>query len=313
MIGFIFFAILFLFLSIGIVFASTVEVIPSKDARVEESDGDRNFGDSVNLIIRSNSDDDKRTFLKFDLPALPERSSIVSAFLKLLVFDAPGEDRTYELNKILVDWIEGNGGTDNDPAGEITWNNQPNVNSTLTATFSSGTAAGVNLTVDVSDDVKNFYAGNFANNGWRIKDSVEDKADPGRETIIRSREAGSPILEINFVSCGISLSKSSISFGSVSPNEESDEDSLIVNNVGTDTASLSISGTDWSSLIPVERTRFSTFSSNYDSKTSLLTSDQTITSTLEPNSPLEIFFRFKAGSSDPAGVYSQTINFISSC
>ena len=308
--------ILFGMITMDNVFAAeTITQLPLADARVEEGDPNKNFGDSTILRVKSLLDNDRRTFLQFDLSSLPSDVNIISAVLKLFVLDASGENRTYELHRISTDWIEGNGGTDNSPVDEITWNNQPATSLTASSTTNSGKDSNVNISFNVTDDVRGFYFGEFTNNGWRIKDSVEDKGAPGRESQFRSRENAThlPVLEITFVSCGISLDTSSISFGSVSPGDESLEQTITVSNTGTDPGDVFVSGTNWDSTLSVSRTGFSAASGDFASKTTLLTEQQLILNGLIPDMPTNTFWRFKADLDDPAGNYSQTITFTSEC
>jgi hypothetical protein len=303
-------------LSLSTVFAASINVFPSKDARVEEGNLTRNFGDSKILAVRSFLDDDKRTFIKFDLPTLPSNANIVSAILKLFVFDAPGKNRIYELHKISTDWVEGDGGTDDTPMGEITANNQPATNLTASSSTGSGTVSDVNISFDVTDDVRGFYSGEFTNNGWRIKDSVEDKEEaPGRESLFRSREniSQQPVLEINYVSCGIDLDTASISFGSVFPGSESLQETISVTNTGTDLVDVFVIGSEWtidSSTLPASRT---VFSSEDVSEIELDTNPQIILDDLQPEILADTFWQFKAEVNDPSGNYSQTITLTSSC
>ncbi len=299
------------------VFAATTTLFPTKDARVEEGDPPRNFGASTILVVRSSLDDDKRIFIQFDLSSLPSDVEIISAILKLFIFDAPGQNRTYELHKISEEWVEGNGGTNDDPIGEITLNNQPATSLTASSSTDSGTDSNVNISFNVTDDVIQFYPGELTNNGWRIKDSVEDEEGLGRESEFRSREFATvsqrPVLEITFVSCGISLDTPSISFGSVSPGDESLEQTIIATNDGTDLGDVFISGTNWDSTLPVSRTGFSTSSGDFASKIMLSTEPQLILNSLDPDTPTDTFWQFKAELDDPAEDYSQTITFTSEC
>lgn len=162
----------------------TVSLPAVMDARVELASTNKNFGDSVNLYVRSGAGSDMRSFLGFNLSALPSNIEIKSAWLMLFMKDAPGVSRTYEVQRANASWVEGNGGSDNNPAGEITWNNQPAVAGNV-VTNTTGTTDNVWLSWNVTEDAKAMLNG--TNYGWRIKDAQENSTT-GREAIFHSRE-----------------------------------------------------------------------------------------------------------------------------
>jgi len=302
------------YLSLATVFSSNIELSPIKDARVEEASPDSNFGNSVNLYVKSDVSadtvgDNKRTFLEFDLSSIPSDVTINSAILSLFAESAPGVSRTYNIQKVLSQWDE----------STINWNNQPDVNDTITSSNSTGTTDDVFHFFDVTEDVKSFYSSLLTNNGWRIADSSEN-SETGRETQYRSREFENeteiPKLIINFASCGISLDTNQIIFGSVSPDSESSEQLLDITNTGTDYADIFVSGTDWignNVNLSVSRTAYADFIGDFSSKTLLSSTLGLALDNLTPNNPTNIFWQFKPEVNDPAGTYSQTITITASC
>src|SRR3989338_8902032 len=164
----------------------TVSLSSSMDARVELADQNKNFGDSVNLNVRSDVDNDMRSFLYFNISSLQLNAEIKGAWLMLFMKDAPGVSRTYEVQQVNAAWVEGNGGSDNNPAGEMTWNNQPGVMGSV-VTNNTGTTNNVWLSWNVTDHVMIMHNGS-ANYGLRVKD-MDENSTVGREAIFNSREA----------------------------------------------------------------------------------------------------------------------------
>jgi hypothetical protein len=87
----------------------------------------KNFGDSDVLSVAhayGTTQNERQTFLKFDLTGVP---TITSAELYLHRASAStGIEYTVGVFATSdTTWIEGNGGTDNSPAGELVWNNNP--------------------------------------------------------------------------------------------------------------------------------------------------------------------------------------------
>jgi hypothetical protein len=86
-----------------------------------------NYGVNVSLAVsnKNNAATDKRwIYLKFDLSSV---GTITTAELKLDRL-AAANTTAYEVGvyaSTITNWVEGDGGTDNLPAGELTWNNRP--------------------------------------------------------------------------------------------------------------------------------------------------------------------------------------------
>lgn len=179
---------------------STVVTPPSKDAWVDETDPSINHGDDTELKVRSEEDsDNSRTLVAFTLPDLPDGAIIESAILSLFMKDAPSGDRTYGVYRITQDWVEGDGSSDNDPSGEVTWDNKPATEASPTSAVSIGTSDNVTKSWDVTTDVQGFYAETFSNYGWMIQDENENTS-PAEKSEFRSKEhdeaSEQPSLEI---------------------------------------------------------------------------------------------------------------------
>lgn len=163
---------------------------PIADSYVNEDKKNNNYGNTAELQIRSQSNKNKRTFIRFDFN-FPSGTTILSSALKLYMKSAPSVSRNYEVWRVLDNWNE------RDPNG-INWNNQPPVATSLTATTFSGTIKNVWLSFDVTSDVQSFVSGT-PNYGWMLKDSSENSST----TKFHSRESTKielrPILEIQFL------------------------------------------------------------------------------------------------------------------
>ncbi len=102
--------------------ANTITV--SADTYVSKTAPTANYGTS-NLIVRGNGGNEMWSYLRFDLSSV---ATISDAQLELYRIAAPTETRTLEVSvnacAANVSWVEGNGGTDNTPAGEMNYNNR---------------------------------------------------------------------------------------------------------------------------------------------------------------------------------------------
>jgi len=98
------------------------------DASVNKGATTTNYGNSTELWAQNYYDQPtatKKAFIQFDLSSV---SSITSATLRLYRNANATDTSTYSTYIQATPtngWIEGNGGTDNLPAGEITWGNMP--------------------------------------------------------------------------------------------------------------------------------------------------------------------------------------------
>ncbi len=165
----------------------------SADSYVAQGSATTNFGTDTEMHVTSRSgSQNRRTFVRFDISpcAIPANSLITAASLKLFLSSAPSANRTHDVHRVTASWTETG----------LTWNNQPTVASSATTSFATGTTDNVTLTADVASDVQAFVDGT-TNNGWRVKDQVEDSSTErrsrysSRETTTASQR---PILEVTY-------------------------------------------------------------------------------------------------------------------
>ncbi|OGH23482.1 MAG: hypothetical protein A2629_00345 [Candidatus Levybacteria bacterium RIFCSPHIGHO2_01_FULL_41_15] len=134
------------------------------DTWAEQNNADANKGGGDELHVRSKTDENKRTFVKFDTSAIPAGSEITKATLRLFMFDAPPSSRDYEARLVVEGWDE----------DTLAWNSQPADTGAATDTTSTGTSNNVWRQWDVTGDVQAFVNDELANYGWAIRDSAED-------------------------------------------------------------------------------------------------------------------------------------------
>lgn len=105
----------------------TVALTPTADAVVLNGGATTNYGNNVRLYAQNYFDQTgyvRTSYIKFDLTGQPAITSATLRLYRLATAD------TYAFPTAIygtptTSWIEGDGGTDNLPAGEITWNNKP--------------------------------------------------------------------------------------------------------------------------------------------------------------------------------------------
>ncbi len=123
--------------------------------------------------------------------------------LRLNLGTAPTASRTYNINRVsgpcpesaTTCWTETN----------LTWNNQPTVASSATATLALTSSSTTNqyYGFDVTADVAAMLAGTVSNYGWRIADSAEGNANVGHRHLQVERTPpatlrGAPQLVISY-------------------------------------------------------------------------------------------------------------------
>lgn len=132
-----------------VVLNGTTTLTPSADAMVAPFGATTNYGNSAELHAQNYYDQTNSvrwSYLKFDLTG---QAPITSATLRLYRL-ASADTTAYPTiicSTPTTSWIEGNGGTDNLPANEITWNNKPaNLYSTPGALWMGGGRIAVSAT-----------------------------------------------------------------------------------------------------------------------------------------------------------------------
>lgn len=152
-----------------------VTVGATDDARVQESAATTNFGSESTIgVISQNGSRNERTFIKFNLPAVPAGCQFAGAGLRLYQDDGfPG--RTIEVYRSNSSWSE----------SSVAWTGQPLTTGTA-VTAPSSSSRDVWKTWDVSTLVNIMYSG--TNNGFVIKDSAESAPGTARQQVYRSSE-----------------------------------------------------------------------------------------------------------------------------
>jgi hypothetical protein len=145
-----------------------------------------NFGGATTMSVESSATlalapTNKRSFVTFDLSScsIPSTAQVLSAALNLYLATAPSASRTYHATRVTASWSE----------TTLTWNNQPGVAGSVTASVATGTTSGVTLSWTVLSDVQAFVGGSATNNGWRISDQSESSTTTRRGTFA-TREIG---------------------------------------------------------------------------------------------------------------------------
>ncbi len=111
--------------------AMAITIVPNADSYISKNNPDTNFGNASTVRLRGGTFDTYKAYFRFSLSEVT--GTIVSASFSFEPNSGGSWIATattynvYGLNDGHAgeNWIEGNGGTDNDPAGEITWNNAP--------------------------------------------------------------------------------------------------------------------------------------------------------------------------------------------
>jgi len=169
--------------------SATSKYSPIADSNIRQDTPDTNYGTGANLRVRSESGGNRRSFIKFNFN-FPGGTTLLSANLKLYMYDAPATSRTYEISSSSADWTE----------STITWNNAPPVASLPTGTAAISTTDGQWISFDVTSDLQAFFDGTD-NYGWQIRDASEDSGI-SPEALFYSKDSADPslkpVLEVAF-------------------------------------------------------------------------------------------------------------------
>jgi hypothetical protein len=165
---------------------TTVTLTAVADTYANQGAPTSNFATSTTLNVRSATSGNRRSFVRFDLSAIPTSARVQAATLQMTMSTAPTASRTYEADKVSASWVE----------TTLTWNLQPAAGA-ATASVASGTTSNVVLSWNVKADAAAFVTTPASNFGWRIKDVTESSAT-ARLAVFRSREftSGRPTLVV---------------------------------------------------------------------------------------------------------------------
>lgn len=160
----------------------SVALSPSKDTWVDQANPGVNFGTSTDINILASSTANGRGLVTFDVSStsVPTNAIITSAVVSFFVATSSESDRVYNLDHINDIWSE----------ATSTWANQPSTGATLVASSSiASTSANTRISWDVTSEVSKMISGTISNEGWMIKDSVENGTSTvSRLSVFRSRE-----------------------------------------------------------------------------------------------------------------------------
>lgn len=120
----------------GVQAGTVLTANPDADAYVQLGTATTNYGNATTLIVKDSGSGTttRKIYLRFDISSV----TLINLTDALLAMDVAGHDGgSSTLQNITVElwglndaasgqnWIEGNGGADNNPADEIVWNNAP--------------------------------------------------------------------------------------------------------------------------------------------------------------------------------------------
>lgn len=106
------------------------------DSYIDQNAPGTNFGNATRMFTRTSTaeetDKDKyeAIFVRFDISGYVSGSFTGSATLGLVKWrddESSSDLRIFGLNEANDTWVEGDGGTDDTPAGELTYNNAPGI------------------------------------------------------------------------------------------------------------------------------------------------------------------------------------------
>ncbi len=166
---------LFTLLTPIFVFASaTTSVEVSTDSYINEINQVRNYGGSQDLFVQSGPSKNKRALIYFNFPTFPDFTEIEKAEVKVYANEIPTTERTYNIGALSSSFVEGNGGEDDSPVGEVNWGNKPE--SVFLSSTTTPSVKNTFMVFDVTSFVKNVYSGVSENFGFQISDSVENES-----------------------------------------------------------------------------------------------------------------------------------------
>lgn len=158
---------------------TTCTLTSSADSHVRSGNGTTNYGTQQTMFAQSSLlGGNRRSFLRFDVAScgIPSVAALVSSTLQMYI-DQSGGAATLEVVRTTGTWTETG----------VTWNNQPAVSGTVTATIASANNTAGLKTVSVQSDIQAWITGT-ANNGWAVRDDSESLLLGTRAAEISARE-----------------------------------------------------------------------------------------------------------------------------
>jgi hypothetical protein len=151
------------------------------DSHVRQSNANTNYGTRTTMQVRA-ANNNRRSLVRFTLPAIPNRCTVTAATLRLYVTAATA-GRTYQAFRAAAAWTETG----------VTWNNQPATAGTAATVVTTGTPGWLQWTV--TSQVQAMYP---TNNGFVIRDQTENGPGSFTNTFSTREGANDPQLVITF-------------------------------------------------------------------------------------------------------------------
>ena len=145
--------------------AGAAPIDAQKDSFIQKGNATTNYGNAASLVIKgNNASTTRKVYMQFDISSIADPSSLIDAQLDLVgAQNSKGNNGTYPYTYVVEvyglndgvneTWVEGNGGTDNTPAGEITWSNAPANNNDNTFSGSATSLGSFTLYAVVDGDL----------------------------------------------------------------------------------------------------------------------------------------------------------------
>lgn len=142
--------------------------LPTKDAMVNSIYTDSNYGDRgyiTGLAWTSYAHGygpyNERSFIQFELSAIPSNATIKSATLTLFGYDHNplSNSNACYLEEVASSWSE----------TDVTWNNQPSTTTSGRIYLAQSTTPTQDYSIDVRSFIQNWVKGTSDNNGLRLK------------------------------------------------------------------------------------------------------------------------------------------------
>ena len=184
--------------------AATFTAAPAREAQsfVTQNTPTTTHGGQQHTTVSSSSAANQRTYLSFDLTRCrytpPANAVLTDATLSLFMSTQPATCRTVDLFAATGTWTE---------AG-ITWNTQPTVAASFTSQAQLGNVStcanhvgNTYVTWDATADVSAMLKGTLTNNGWMLRDDVENASPAATETFASyaiNRVDQVPVLTISY-------------------------------------------------------------------------------------------------------------------
>ena len=179
---------------------SGVATVAAEASIFEDQPNDNGGSYSLYCIGNLDTDETRRAFVSFSLPAIPSGATITRVVYefeqdRVRSQGAGPLTANIEMRRALQDWQEGSGVQGNGPCGGgsqvagVTWNSAPNVSGTVSATEFLPATNDTMITIDTDigsdddgliDDVQAWVDSPGTNFGWEYRVAAEGTADNAR-------------------------------------------------------------------------------------------------------------------------------------